>query len=103
MGRMTRWIIGLVVAAAAAIGFFAGQFYWGSQSPQVRQLERRVQSEDSEAAALRTEKRQLEERIEQITKEQERLAQENETLRKEQTRQQLLTGQGGELPARPPK
>ena len=101
---MTRWVVGIVaIAVAAGIGFFTGYLYWSSKSPQVPQLERRVQSEDSDASALRAEKRQLEERVEQITKEQERLAQENETLRREQTRQQLLTGQGGELPARPPK
>jgi len=38
-----------------------------------------------------------------VSKEQERLAQENELLRKQETTQRLLTGQGGELPERPPK
>jgi uncharacterized protein HemX len=101
---MTRWVVGIVaVAVAVGTGFLAGYLYSSSKAPQVQQLERRVQSEDSEASALRADKRQLEERIDQITKEQERLAQENETLRREQTKQQILTGQGGELPARPPK
>lgn len=101
---MTRWVVGLVTAAiASGIGFFTGYLYSSRTVPQVQQLERRVQSEESDVSALRTEKRQLQEQIEQITKEQERLAQENEALRREQTKQQILTGQGGELPARPPK
>ena len=101
---MTRWVVGLVTAAiAAGIGFFTGHLYSSRTAPQMQQLERRAQSEDSEVSALRAEKRQLQEQIEQITKEQERLAQENETLRRDHTKQQLLTGEGGDLPARPPK
>jgi len=101
---MTRWAIGLVAAVlAAGIGFVAGYVYSSQAAPQIQQLERRAHFEESEVSTLRTEKRQLQEQIEQITREQERLAQENETLRREQTKQQLLTGEGGELPARPPK
>ena len=101
---MGRWIVIVgAVAAAAAVGFLAGYLHWATQVNQVLQLRRQAQASDSEAAALRNEKQQLEERIDQITKEQERLAQQNETLRKERTTQQLLTGQEGDLPARPPK
>ncbi|HEX7408786.1 MAG TPA: hypothetical protein VF515_14190 [Candidatus Binatia bacterium] len=101
---MARWVVIIgAVAVAAAVGFLAGYVHWASQVTQLQQLQRRAQSSDSEEAALRSEKQQLEERIDQITKEQERLAQENETLRKERTKQQLLMGQEGELPARPPK
>jgi hypothetical protein len=52
---------------------------------------------------LREEKQELQQRLEQLSKEQERLAQENEILRKQQTTEQLLTGKGGELPAHPLK
>lgn len=101
---MARWIVAIIaVAVAAGAGFLAGYVHWGRQASQVEQLQRLMQSEDSEASALRTEKRQLEERIEQVAKEQERLARENEVLRKEETKQQLLGGPGGTLPVLPPK
>jgi TolA-binding protein len=101
---MARWIAVIVaVAIAAGVGVLAGYTRWGTQATQVERLQQRWEATDTEATALRDQKRQLEEKVEQVTKEQERLAQENETLRKEYTAQQLLTGQGGELPARPPK
>jgi uncharacterized protein HemX len=101
---MIRWIATIIaVAAAAGAGFLAGYTHWAGEANRAEQLQRRVQLEDSETAALRTEKRDLEERLGQVAKEQERLAQENEALRKEQTKQQLLTGQGGDLPVLPPK
>jgi peptidoglycan hydrolase CwlO-like protein len=101
---MTRWVVRVVAfVLATGIGFLIGYVYSNRTAPQVQRLEQRVQSENSEVSALQNETRQLQQQIEQITKEQERLAQENETLRKAQTTQQLLTGQGGELPARPPK
>jgi uncharacterized protein HemX len=101
---MARWIAAIVaLVIAAGVGLLAGYIRWGTQATQVERLQRRLEATDTEAAALRDQKRQLEEKAEQVTKEQERLAQENETLRKEYTTQQLLTGQGGELPARPPK
>ena len=101
---MGRWIIAIVaVAIAAAIGVLVGYVRWGTQAAHVERLQQQLEVTGSEATALREQKRDLEQRVEQVTKEQERLAQENEALRKEETKQQLLTGQGGELPARPPK
>jgi uncharacterized protein HemX len=101
---MARWIAVIVaVAIATGAGVLAGYIRWGLQATQVEQLQQRLEASDTEATTLRDQKQQLEEKVEQVTKEQERLAQENETLRKEYTTQQLLTGQGGELPARPPK
>jgi predicted nuclease with TOPRIM domain len=101
---MARWIAAIVaVAIAAGAGLLAGYIRWGPEAMQAQRLQQRLQVTDAEATALREQKQQLEEKVEQVTKEQERLAQENETLRKEYTTQQLLTGQGGELPARPPK
>jgi uncharacterized protein HemX len=101
---MARWIAAIVaVVIAAGIGLLAGYIRWGAQVAQVERLQQRLEAADAEATALRNQKGQLEQRVEQVTKEQERLGQENETLRKEYTTQQLLTGQGGELPARPPK
>jgi uncharacterized protein HemX len=101
---MARWIAVIVaVVIAAAVGLVTGYIRWGTQATHVERVQQRLQATEAEAAALRDQKRQLEEQVEQVTKEQERLAQENETLRKEYTTQQLLTGRGGELPARPPK
>jgi len=101
---MGRWIAVIVaVAIAAGVGLLAGYIRWGAQATQAERLQQRLEASGAETAALRDQKQRLEERVEQVTKEQERLAQENEALRKEYTTQQLLTGQGGELPARPPK
>jgi predicted nuclease with TOPRIM domain len=101
---MTRWVAVIVaVAIAAGAGLLAGYIRWGMEATQVQRLQQRLHETDAEAAALREQKQQLQEKVEQVAKEQERLAQENETLRKEYTTQQLVTGQGGELPARPPK
>ncbi len=101
---MGRWILVIIaVLIAAGLGLLAGWVRWGTEAVHVDRLQQQLQIRDSEATTLRDQKRQLEERVEQITREQERLAQENDALRKEETTQQLLTGQGGELPARPPK
>jgi uncharacterized protein HemX len=101
---MARWIAVIVaVFIAAGTGVLVGYIRWGSRATQVERLQQRLEASDTEATTLREQKQKLEEKVEQVTQEQERLAQENETLRKEYTTQQLLTGQGGELPARPPK
>ena len=101
---MMRWVItAIAVAAAAGAGFFAGHMRYAGTAKQATQLEQRPWQEDPETATLRAEKRELEERLQQVAKEQERLAQENESLRKEYSKQQLLTGQGGNLPVLPPK
>src|SRR5262245_36146991 len=101
---MGRWVaVVCAVVAAAAIGFLAGYVRWGGPAAQVQRAQQRMQEMDTEATTLRQQKRELEDRVDQISKEQERLARENEVLRKEHTTEQLLTGQGGELPAKPPK
>ncbi len=101
---MGRWILAIVaVLIAAGIGLVVGYVRWGTEAVHVERLQQQLQVRDSEATTLREQKRELEQRVEQVTREQERLAQENESLRKEQTKEQLLTGQGGELPPRPPK
>ncbi len=101
---MGRWILAIVaVLVAAGIGLVVGYVRWGTEAVHVQRLQQQLQVRDSEATTLREQKRELEQRVEQVTREQERLAQENESLRKEQTKEQLLTGQGGELPPRPPK
>ncbi len=101
---MLRWlaVIGAVLLAAG-LGFLAGYVHWGTQAKQAEHLEQRLDAAASEAATLRTQKQDLEQRVEQVAKEQERLAQENEILRKQQTTEKLVGGQGGELPERPPK
>jgi TolA-binding protein len=101
MGRGVA--ITLFILLAAAAGFFAGYARWGKEAAQVQQVEQRLETTHSEVTTLRDQKQDLEQRLQQVTKEQERLAQENEVLRKQQTTEQLVTGKGGELPALPPK
>lgn len=101
---MARWIAVIVmVGLAAGVGFLSGYLYRNTAATRSELPQQQGTTTESEVSALRDQNRQLEERVQQVTKEQERLAQENEALRKEQTTHQLLTGQGGELPARPPK
>ena len=80
----------------------AGYVRWSAPRPFTESLEPQRSSSDAEVAALRAQNRELQTRLEQVTREQERLAQENEVLRKQQATEQLL-GTPGELPALPPK
>ncbi len=101
---MVRWIaIFCGVLLAAGLGLWVGYVRWGKQAAQVERVEQRLQTLTSEATSLRDQKQDLEQRLEQISKEQERLARENDILRQQRTTEQLVTGQGGELPALPPK
>ena len=101
---MLRWAaIIFALALAAGAGLLAGYIRWGTPAAPAKQSEQSLQMLQSELSDLRTHNQELEQRLEQISKEQERLAQENEILRKERATEQLLGGQGGELPARPPK
>ena len=101
MGRWLAIIVGIVLAAAA--GYLVGLRRPSSQSGPAQRLETRLEETRSEVTTLREQKQELQQRLDQVTKEQERLAQENEILRKQQTSEQLLRGPGGELPERPPK
>ncbi len=101
---MGRWVaITLFILLAAAAGFFAGYARWGKDAAHVQQVEQRLETTHSEVTTLHDQKQELEQRLQAVTKEQERLAQENEILRKQQTTEQVVTGKGGELPALPPK
>ena len=100
MGRWATVILAILVAAAA--GYFVGHVR-SSAPPQVQRIESRLEAAQGDATTLRQEKQKLQERSDQVTKEQERLAQENEILRKQQVTDQILTGRGGELPAQPLK
>ena len=98
---MGRWIATIIVVLlAAAAGFFVG---YARRDKQASEVEHRLEATHAEVTTLHDEKQELEQRLQEVTKEQERLAQENEILRKQQTTEQLLTGKGGELPALPPK
>jgi predicted RNase H-like nuclease (RuvC/YqgF family) len=101
MGRWAAIIIGILLAAAA--GYVVGRQRPGGPSPQQQRIESRREETKSEVTTLREERQELQQRLEQVTKEQERLAQENEILRKQQVTDQILTGRGGELPALPLK
>jgi hypothetical protein len=99
-----RWAITVVaVVLAVAAGILVGYVRWGTEGTHVERVEQHLESTKSEAATLRSANEQLEQRLQQVTKEQERLAQENEILRKQQTTERLLGGSGGELPELPPK
>lgn len=101
MGRWLVTIVGIILAAAA--GYLVGHRRVGTQPAPAQRLETRLEETRSELTTLREQKQDLQQRLEQITKEQERLAHENEILRKQETTERLLSGQGGELPERPPK
>jgi TolA-binding protein len=101
---MVRWIVTLAaIALAASLGFLAGFARWGTQAHQIGPLEQRLEALNSEATTLRNQKLDLEQRLEQTSKEQERLARENDLLHQQRTTESLITGRGGELPAQPPK
>ncbi len=101
MGRWAAILFGITLAAG--VGLLAGYVRWGTQATHIERVEERLQATTSELTSLREQKQQLEEKVEQVSKEQERLAQENEILRQQHTTEQLVGGQGGELPERPPK
>jgi Na+-translocating ferredoxin:NAD+ oxidoreductase RnfG subunit len=101
MLRGVAIIFGLALAVGA--GLLAGYLRWGSPTVPAKQSEQGLQALQAELSEQRAHNHELEQRLEQIGKEQERLAQENEILRKEHTTEQLLGGGSGELPARPPK
>src|SRR5947207_434379 len=99
-----RWVItAVVVLLAAGAGVLIGYLQWGRHATHIERVEQRLESTGTEAATLRSQNRELEQRLEQVTKEQERLAQENEILHKQVTTERLLGGAGGPLPELPPK
>jgi uncharacterized membrane-anchored protein YhcB (DUF1043 family) len=101
MGRWVATLLGIILAGA--VGYFVGHLAPAEKQEQTTQVETRLEDTMAELAKLRDDNRELQQRFDQVTKEQERLAQENEILRKQQTTERLTTEQGGELPARPPK
>jgi septation ring formation regulator EzrA len=101
---MLRWLAPILVGIlAAGAGLFAGYTLWGSKAVQLEHVEQRLQSTGAELTSVREQKDDIEQRLQQVTKEQERLAQENEILRKQDTTQRLLGTPGAELPSLPPK
>jgi enterochelin esterase-like enzyme len=101
---MGRWAAGIVaLRLAAAAGYVVGHLCSGTPSSQTQRLESRPEETNVEVTILRTDRRGLRGRLEQVAKEQERLAQENEALRTQQVIDQILTGRGSELPERPLK
>jgi TolA-binding protein len=101
---MTRWLLAFAaIVLGAAAGVIVGYWQWGTQTAHVERVEQRLAAVKSEAANEHAQAEQLEQRLQQVLKEQERLAQENEILRKQQTTERLLGGAPGELPALPPK
>ena len=101
MGRWVATIVAVLIAAGA--GLLAGYVRWGTERvPLVQSAEPQRSTTESELDTLRTHNGELQARLEQVTREQERLAQENEILRKQQATEHVL-GTPGELPVLPPK
>lgn len=99
---MSRWLAALLaVVFAAAAGVGGGYFLWGRRAERLRQAETRLRGVESEVATLQAAKRDLEGRVQQLTKEEERLAAENELLRRDQTTQQLQSEPAGPGTPRP--
>jgi cell division protein FtsB len=101
MGRRIAILFAIVLSAAA--GYVVGYLRSGKQAIQARHVEPRIEATSAELSSLHDQKQDLEQRVGELTKEQERLAQENEILRKQLATGQLLGRQSGELPALPPK
>ena len=101
---MLRWLgILAAVLAAAGAGLVAGYIRWGRPTAPIQQPPARVNASAADEAATRHEKDALEQRLQQVLKEQERLAQENQILRQQRTTDQLLGGTPRPLPELPPK
>jgi uncharacterized protein HemX len=97
MGRLVVTLAAVMIALA--VGFYAGYVWW----PREHMPAVPAAATQTELESLQQQKRDLEQRLEQVTKEQERLAEENEILHKQRTTDQLLGGPGGALPELPPK
>ncbi len=105
---MGRWLVALMaVAVAGAAGLAVGFWLWGQSAQRLPSVESRAESLQREVSVLEAKGQDLERRVEQITREQERLAQENALLRTQRTTEQLLSeqsaGQPTPLPTLPPK
>jgi gas vesicle protein len=107
---MNRWITSFI---GVAVGIIVGVVAALVLAPRLRMaaigetgsVGSRIQSLESELAALARTNHDLEQRLAQVGREQERLAQENALLRTQRTTELLLQGQTGrDTPAtRPPK
>jgi hypothetical protein len=102
---MLRWLglLGAVLAAAGA-GLVAGYLRWGRAPLTSPPPPARASAAAAEGAATQREKDALEQRLQQVLKEQERLARENELLRQQRNTEQLVGGGTAKpLPELPPK
>lgn len=101
---MARWIVtAVVIILAAGAGYLVGRQRSMQPAASAPQSGQRLEETVAELTRAREENHELQTRLEQLTREQERLAQENEILRKQETTERLTAEPGGELPARPPK
>jgi uncharacterized protein HemX len=104
MGRAIGIIVAVVFAAAAGIA--AGFWLWGRSAQRVPTLEQRAHFLQSESSALQSRVEDFERRLDLVTKEQERLAQENTLLRQQLGSERLLGATpvpGAPTPTLPPK
>lgn len=101
---MLRWlsVLGAIIAAAG-VGLVAGYLRWGRPPALIQQPPARLSAPGADEAVTQREKQALEQRLQQVLKEQERLARENELLRQQRATEQLLGGTPRPLPDLPPK
>ena len=101
---MLRWVATVLgVALAAGIGLVAGYLRWGREVVEVERVERRAETAASEADLLRGQKDELQQRLDTVSREQERLAHENEILRRQRVTEEVLGTPRITLPELPPK
>jgi TolA-binding protein len=100
---MRLLLLAFVVGLALALGFLAGYLRWEHFAGDAQRAERELRASAAELSALHTKQQTLEQQLEEVNKEQQRLAQENEILRKQLNTERLVTGRGVQLPALPPK
>lgn len=88
MGRAFGVVFAVLLAGGLGLG--AGFWLWGRQAERVPSLEQRAQSLQAETDSLQSRVQDLEHRLDLVTKEQERLAQENTLLREQLGTDRLL-------------
>jgi uncharacterized protein HemX len=100
---MPRWLATFGgVAIGAVLSAATGYWLWGRDVARLPQIDLRLQTLQAEMTELRQAKLTLEQRVGQITKEQERLAQENDLLRTQCTSERLLSESTRDRDSPPP-
>jgi proteasome assembly chaperone (PAC2) family protein len=99
------FLIALGTLAGIVAGIAVGYWLWGQAAHRLPAADEHAHALERDLDALQTKAKDMEQRVDQVSREEERLAQENAILRTERTTEQLLGGQGagGPTPTLPPK